>query len=473
MKETVQSVAKKMYYSVSANLLNLLISLVASFVVPKFLGIEQFGYWQLYTFYVSYIGFFHLGMADGIYLRYGGKYYEELDKPLMHSQYWLLSFFELLVFLGFILFALFTLENRSKIIIIIVTGLNCILVLPRTMLQFILQGTGRIQEYARNFVVERLLYITLVMIFLLSGFRGFEYMLVADVCANTVAMVGVVILCRDIVFSSPVSFRIGLSEFWKNLTTGIKLVFANIAGMLIIGVVRFGIERNWDIITFGKVSFSLSISSFVLTFISAVSVVVFPLIKRTDQSKLPVVFETLGIVLSATLMVFLIAYYPIQKILLLWLPHYAEAIRYFAILFPISLFESRTALLNNTYLKALREEKAMLVLNGMTVCVSLVSTLIIVKVFNNLELMIFSIVGLQILKCLLSEFYLQNRMKMRPSYDIFWSIVAACVFIYGNWVVGGLMGWGVYIIFIILMFVVRNKNYREQIEQGKAILGIV
>ena len=290
-------------------------------------------------------------------------------------------------------------------------------------------------------MLERVIYIVLVLIFLVSGVRRFEYMMMADVGAKIIALIGVLILCKDIVFSKLIKLSAGISEFWKNISSGSKLMFANIAGMLIIGIVRFGIEHNWDITTFGKVSFSLSISSFVLTFINAVSVVIFPMIKRSDQSRLPVVFETLGIVLSATIMVLLIAYYPLQKLLLLWLPHYEEAIRYFAILFPIVLFESRTSLLNNTYLKALREERMMLYLNVLAVGISLITTVVIVGVFKNLILAIVSIVGLQMIKCILPEFYLQKKMGMKRSYDVYWSVAATCVFIYGNWVIGGVLGW--------------------------------
>jgi len=472
LKESAQSVIRKLYYAVSANFLNLLISIFASFIVPKVLNVEQFGYWQLYIFYVGYVGFFHFGLADGIYLRYGGEFYDELDKSLMHSQIWIVSVLEFLVFLGFLVFALFVIEDASKKLIIIITGLNCIIMLPRTVLQFILQATGRIQEYASNFMLERLVYIGLVLIFLFSGSRRFEYMLVADVGAKVIALVGVVMLCKDIVFSRLIKLRTGFSEFWKNVSAGSKLMFANIAGMLIIGIVRYGIERNWDIITFGKVSFSLNISAFVLTFINAVSVVIFPVIKRSDQDRMPVVFETLGIVLSATIMVLLIAYYLIQRILLLWLPHYEEAIRYFAILFPIVLFESRTSLLNNTYLKALREEKMMLYLNGFVVGISLITTVVIVGVFNNLILAIVSIVGLQMIKCVLPEFYLQKKMGMKRSYDVLWSIAATGVFIYGNWVIGGVLGWAIYGAFVALMFLVKNQKYREQIKQVKIILGI-
>ena len=86
---------KKIMYSIGANALHLCVSLLTTLLVPKFFGvqIEQYGYLQIYLFYVSYIGFFHLGLCDGIYLRDAGKKYEDLDKNLYSSQFWLLTSF--------------------------------------------------------------------------------------------------------------------------------------------------------------------------------------------------------------------------------------------------------------------------------------------------------------------------------------------------------------------------------------------
>lgn len=459
MKDSVKSIFHKLYYSVSANFLNLLISLVVSFIVPKLLGLEQYGYWQLYLFYVGYTGFFHFGLADGIYLRYGGKYYDELDKAMMHSQYWLLTILEIIIFIGIALFSFYKIGDPNKSIILIAAGLNCIILLPRTVLQYILQSTGRIKEYARNFMVWRILYIVLILGFLVLGYRNFEYMLLADIIAKVVALISLGYVCKDIVFTKGVKLSVGMHEFWINITTGGKLLFANIAGMLIIGIVRFGIERNWDVITFGKVSFSLSISNFILTFIAAVSVVIFPIIKRSEAEKLPTVYETLGTLLSGGMLIFLVAYYPIQKILLLWLPHYYEAIQYFAILFPISMFEARTSLLINTYLKALREEKAMLLINGFSVLLSLVTTVIVTVLFKNLTAAIMSIVGLQIVKCLIPDFYLQKKMDMKISFEVLWDALGAIVFILGNWFIGGVQGWVIYIVFVVCVGIIRRKEF--------------
>lgn len=67
----------------------------------------------------------------------------------------------------------------------------------------------------------------------------------------------------------------------ENISVGIKLMFANIASMLIIGIVRFGIERAWDVATLGKVSLTLSILNMII-FINAVGIIMFPTLRRTN-----------------------------------------------------------------------------------------------------------------------------------------------------------------------------------------------
>ena len=67
-------------YVVLSNLLTVIVSSLVVLILPKIMGVEEYGYWQLYIFYLSYAGFVHLGWVDGIYLRYGGLEYDELDK---------------------------------------------------------------------------------------------------------------------------------------------------------------------------------------------------------------------------------------------------------------------------------------------------------------------------------------------------------------------------------------------------------
>lgn len=149
-------------------------------------------------------------------------------------------------------------------------------------------------------------------------------MIFADLAGKFVSLLWAAIFCRDIVINNLSTFYFTISETIKNINVGIKLMFANIASMLIIGIVRFGIERTWDVATFGKVSLTLSISNMMMIFVNAIGIIMFPILRRSNQEKLAGIYSTMRDLLMAVLLGFLIIYYPLKTILAAWLPHYAR-----------------------------------------------------------------------------------------------------------------------------------------------------
>ena len=79
-------VLKNYFFLLLSQLSILGMNILMSLIFPKLLTIEDFGYWQLFLFYSSYVGFFHFGINDGIYLRYGGKNLETINKDILNSQ---------------------------------------------------------------------------------------------------------------------------------------------------------------------------------------------------------------------------------------------------------------------------------------------------------------------------------------------------------------------------------------------------
>ena len=71
LKEKLFPILSNASYAVASNLIQLIISTLVILVLPRLIGVEEYGFWQLYLFYVSYVGFAHLGWIDGIYLKYG------------------------------------------------------------------------------------------------------------------------------------------------------------------------------------------------------------------------------------------------------------------------------------------------------------------------------------------------------------------------------------------------------------------
>ena len=70
-----------------AQIVSLLVSAILNLIVPKYVSVVQYSYWQTYLLYISYVGILHFGLLDGLVLRYSQYDYDELNKPLFRSQF--------------------------------------------------------------------------------------------------------------------------------------------------------------------------------------------------------------------------------------------------------------------------------------------------------------------------------------------------------------------------------------------------
>ncbi|WP_316002602.1 oligosaccharide flippase family protein, partial [Enterococcus sp. 2CBP] len=121
------------------------------------------------------------------------------------------------------------------------------------------------------------------------------------------------------------NFNIHLSD-WKEtkilISSGIKLMFANIMGTLILGLNRKLVDIFWGIEAFGRFSFAISLTNFFLLFISQVSIVIFPALRRINKEKLKNIFTFGNIILNRILLGGLLLYLPVSIFLKHWLPAY-------------------------------------------------------------------------------------------------------------------------------------------------------
>ena len=109
------TVVNNLMYSIAANLLSMFVSAILLLVLPNLLGETEYGYWQLYLFYTSYVGFFHFGLVDGIYLRIGGKNFDDLDGHIYAVQFLILTIFEIIISTVIINVARFFVPDLNKV----------------------------------------------------------------------------------------------------------------------------------------------------------------------------------------------------------------------------------------------------------------------------------------------------------------------------------------------------------------------
>lgn len=407
---------KNVSYSFLANIVSMIISVMMILLLPKLMDIKNYSIWQLYIFYTSYLGFFHFGWLDGIYLRYGGYDFENLNKVKFSNQLYAIGLFELIIsviFIGYIYYNFVDILQRNVLIFAFLLLTPIILY---TFSSFILQITNKIKEYSKLILFERICFVSLIIVYFLFGYRNYSGLFYIDLVSKIVAMIYGLYLIKGILIFSIGRFTDILNEIYENISVGSKLLFANIASMLILGIIRFGISEQWDIETFGKVSLALSIANFLMLFINAVSVVLFPALKRTNEKELKNIFVKIDNILTMLLLGGLLAYYPLKIILAWWLPQYSESLHYVAILFPLCFFESKVVLLFNTYLKALRKELLLLKINISMVVFSIILTFIFVFNLHNIELTVLSILLLFFYKYSISKLCLLKELQLKKNF---------------------------------------------------------
>lgn len=470
MNTKLRNILENITYTFTANILTMLISIIMTLILPKFLGVTDYSYYQLYIFFISYVGFFHFGWIDGIYLKIGGMEYNDLEKSNYVTQFWMLNVLEIIIAAIISIFALFIIKNIDKSFVLISTSVCGVITILRTYLLFILQSTNRIKEYAKYTRVDRFIYFALVIVFLFLGFKNYKIILYIDIFSKLVALVLCANKMKDIVFGKLNISKNTLLEIFENISIGIKLMLANIASTLIIGVVRFGIQKNWDIETFGKISLTLNISNLLMIFINAVAVIMFPLLRREEESNLPKIYVILRNTLMIFLYMMLIFYYPIKLILSTWLPQYADSLRYMALLFPICIYESKMSMLINTYLKSFRKEKSMLIINTISIILSLILTILSVFILNNLTWAILSIVFLLGFRCVIGELVLTKIMNILIYKDIILETVLTAIFIISSWFINNMFCSIIYTCFYLIYVFIKRKDIKRTILLFKKIL---
>ncbi|MCB6610938.1 hypothetical protein V3C10_15015 [[Clostridium] symbiosum] len=457
-------------YTFLANIFSLIISTVAILIIPRKFGIEEYGYFQLYLFYSSYVGFFHLGWPDGLYLRYGGKEYEEIDEDIMRTQFFLIVLCSLL--LGLIMWRLFPhfVFEKEKIVVLELTAICAIVIIPRTLLWLLLQSIGKITDYAKFTVIEKLVYIFLVMAFLFLDATDYKFLILADLCGKILSLVCTCINYPRIVFGKISKIRATFYEIKENVTVGIKLMLANIASMLILGIIRSGIEKNWGITAFSKISLTLTLCNLILVFINAIGIVLFPMLKKLSNSQLRETYQVMELLVSCILFLFLAIYYPLKALLLIWLPQYSESLYYMIYLFPICIFESKMSLIYTTYLKTLRQEKVIMKINVYIVFLSAILSYINIVLIKNLDLMVMSILILLWLRYAFAQFSVAREIKVSFMKTISTDTLLCAMFILSaRFISKGGISLTLYMVFLVAFFILEKKNIEKAIKSVREI----
>lgn len=425
---TSQQVKKNISYSIIAQIIYIIVSFVSNLVLPKYLDEYQFAYWQSYLLYAGYVGILHFGLLDGILLRYAQYDYNELDRPTIHSQFtFLLLITTIAMVITIVLGQGLADSALKKVIPFVAMGIVIRNAFHYTSYSF--QMTYRIREYGYLIVLSRIIFCVAIVLFVALGCNDFKFYACSELGSELFA----VLLClrwnSDMYLGRCLPLGKMAREVWTNVSCGISLMIANWLSFLLTGLGRIFVERHWDVLIFGKISFAFSLIAMFLVFITAVSVVVFPSLKRIDPERLSGLYMSIRNILSPIFVFVLLLYYPCCLIIKWWLPNYVSSIEALGILFPIVIFSSKVGLLTNNYLKALRGEKAIFKINLITFVVSVLLYTVSTFLLDNLTLVLVSMVITIALCSVMAEQVVARKLGLNITKEQVGELVLSSLFI--------------------------------------------
>ena len=454
---------KNFSYSFSANFINLFIRTSYVFILPKIISVESFGYWQLYFLYTQFMHFCHLGLVDGIYLKIGGKFYDDLDKDKLRPQMAILFLLALAFSVIIALNVIFFVSDANKIYILLIVAIDLLLMLPRTLLSVIFQATGMIKQFSLSVLSEAVISFIIVGIMLVSGVRNFFYIILADTIGRLSS------LCISLYFSPGMCAfdwptKQDFIEAINNVKIGAFLLMSNMAGMLILAIVRLVIEQKWGIVTFSKISLSFSIANMAMVAITAASVVLFPMLKRMDHTEFKQLYTALKSTVVVILMVCLCLYYPMVKVLSMWIPEYVESLRYLGIIAPMCLYEAQLILVSYNYFKAARKERTIFLINVVAVVLSIVisGTTMIGNI--DVEVLLCLVLVLELFKLGFADYLLNNLLRVKDCTSLKITTITTVVFIISNSYFSNLEGLLTYTLSAIVLILSHRKDILKNID---------
>ena len=408
----------------------LLSGILVGFLLPKIIDQVDYGYYKTFTLYIAYIGLFHFGIIDGIYLKYGDKDYNELDKEKFRFYTRFLLILEGAISLLFIIISLFAIQEKEMKFIFVMVSLTLFSTNITSYFQYISQITRRFKELTlRNIVQSILISLAIISLFIsYKYFRlviNFEIYTIIYVIILFLLMVWYIFAYRDITFGKASK---GLyKDIFYFLKIGFPLLIANLAINLIFMIDRQFVNILYDKVTYATYAFSYNMLSLITTLINSIALVIYPTIKRSKEFNSST-YQNLISIISTLVFVCLLVYYPLDLFIHWFLPKYNDSLVIFRIILPGLITSSCISIVMQNYYKLLNKNLNFFIKSLVIIALSIGLNFLAYYIFKNQEAISVASIIVTFIWYITIESYFVIHYKVKFSKNLLFIVLATISF---------------------------------------------
>ncbi len=313
------SIKKGIFYVFIANVINLVINLVTAFVLPKYLSIDTYANIKLFNLYVTYLGILHLGFADGMYLRYGGKKAESLNSKETIKEFKTFKLFQLVIN---VIMVVISLIARNTILL-----LCSLIILPVNVSNYIrnlYNAIGEFKKYSRytNINTLMLLIINLILLFIIKTNNYYVY-IIAYVIAYFVYWFFIEYEVRKMFGKSDSLIEFNKNYLIEDIKSGFFLMMGNFCNAIFTSIDRLMVKNLIGLAEFAYYSFAVSIENLMNVFITPVSTTMYNYFCQKKSKKQILKIKKYVLIFASTLIMVI---FPAKFIIEHWITKYARSI---------------------------------------------------------------------------------------------------------------------------------------------------
>lgn len=445
----------------ASNIIVLFSGVLVGFLLPKIVGIVDYGYYKTYTLYATYVGMFHFGIIDGIYLKYGGENYEDLNRNefCFYSRFFF--FLESAISIIMIVVSLFFISEEYKFIF---TSLALYLFFHNvtSYYQIISQATSRFSELShRNIIQSSLISLVIVVLWIVKDF--YDVVITYKIYIMLYTLIVVILAVWYMVTYKAITFGSKNEKNYKNILifiiTGFPLMVANLCSSLLLTLDRQFVNILFDNITYASYAFAYNMLSLITTATTAIAMVIYPKLKRSNEEELGSQYPLLMSAISSLLFLGLTIYFPLNEFVNWFLPQFKSSLLIFRIIFPGLVFSSAITIVMHNYYKTLGISFKFFTMSLIALFISILSNYIAYIIFHTTSsISIASVITMLIWYVLVERSIIELYMvkwKKRLLYLLSMTMVFYIVTFIGNSIIGAIT----YILLYIVITFIFNKNY--------------
>lgn len=267
------------------NLIRMGVAFFATFLLPAILSVDAYANVKLYQLYVSYVGLFHLGYCDGIYLKYGGENFNDNISDIRNDLR-NLQIFQIIISLGVIICSVIRKDG-----ILFAFGITIFPRNVRSFFEYAYQATGRFSEYAKVVngysILTMVFYFILIVVFNITDYRVY--------ISSFVAIDVLTYLWGRCIFSKDTLNEKGDIESVNTIPTNVKLglflMLGNFANTLFLSIDKWFVKFYFGMESFAYYSFAAQILLMITMFVTPVTMTLYNYLSKEKNEQYELVIR--------------------------------------------------------------------------------------------------------------------------------------------------------------------------------------